>query len=259
MSDKILVETDGDVAVIRLNDPKTMNAITSALATELKETIEACSKTSRAILLASGERAFCSGANLSGGTVQPGDPNADAGAALETHFNPLMMAIRDCPVPIVSAVRGAAAGVGSSMSLAADMIVAGKSAYFMLAFARIGLVPDGGATWLLTRAAGRARAMEMMLLAEKIPAETALEWGLINRLVEDDAIDSTAMELAKRLAAGPQPAIALIRKQAWLAADGTFQEVLQAEREHQRDAGRSKDFAEGVSAFLEKRPAKFGG
>ena len=108
MSDKLLVEKDGDVAVIRLNDPKTMNAITSDLATELKEAIEAAAGSSRAILLASGERAFCSGANLSGGTVQPGDPNADAGGALEKHFNPLMMAIRDSAVPIVSAVRGAA-------------------------------------------------------------------------------------------------------------------------------------------------------
>lgn len=259
MSDKLLVEKDGDVAVIRLNDPKTMNAITSDLATEFKEAIEAAAGSSRAILLASGERAFCSGANLSGGTVEPGDPNADAGGALEKHFNPLMMAIRDSAVPIVSAVRGAAAGVGSSISLSADMIVAGKSAYFMLAFARIGLVPDGGATWLLTRSAGRARAMEMMLLAEKIPAEKALDWGLVNRVVEDDKIDETAMELAQRLAKGPQPSLRLIRKQAWLAADGSFAEVLQAERDHQRDAGRSADFKEGVSAFLEKRAAKFGG
>lgn len=259
MSDKLLVEKDGDVAVIRLNDPATMNAVTSALASELHAAIEEAGRTSRAILLGSGERAFCSGANLSGGTIQPGDPNADAGATLESHFNPLMMAIRNSAVPIVSAVRGAAAGVGSSLALSADMIVAGKSAYFMLAFARIGLVPDGGATWLLTKAAGRARAMEMMLLAEKIPAATALDWGLINRLVEDDKIDETAMELAQRLAKGPQPSIRLIRKQAWLAADSGFAEVLQAEREHQRDAGRSKDFAEGVSAFLQKRPAKFGG
>ena len=166
MSDKLLVETDGDVAVIRLNDPKTMNAITSDLATEMKEAIEAAGKSSRAILLASGERAFCSGANLSGGTVQPGDPSSDAGATLEKNFNPLMMAIRDSEVPIVSAVRGAAAGVGSSISLAADMIVAGKSAYFMLAFARIGLVPDGGATWLLTRAAGRGHGSLPVSAAE---------------------------------------------------------------------------------------------
>jgi 2-(1,2-epoxy-1,2-dihydrophenyl)acetyl-CoA isomerase len=166
--------------------------------------------------------------------------------------------MRDLPIPLVTAVNGAAAGVGCSFALMGDIIVAAESAYFLQAFRRIGLVPDGGSTYLLPRMIGRARAMEMMLLGEKVPAKTALEWGMINRCVPDADLMSTAHAFAVQLAEGPK-ALSMIRKIGWAALDSDWREQLQLERETQRDAGRTQDFAEGVSAFLTKRKADFKG
>ncbi len=256
MSDKILIERNGAVTTLRLNDAETMNALTGGLARELRGLLIEEAKTARAIVLAGSERAFSAGANLKESKPRPSGP-FDAGVTLEEDYNPLMKTIRDLPVPLVSAVRGAAAGVGASIALACDIIVAGRDAYFLEAFARIGLIPDGGATWLLTRAVGRVRAMEMMLLAEKIPAERAFEWGLITRLAENDAVEQTAHDIAARLAAGPSHSHALIRKAAWSAADTDFDTALANERQWQKDAGNTPDFKEGVAAFLEKRPARF--
>ncbi len=150
-------------------------------------------------------------------------------------------------------------GIGASLALAADLIVAGDTAYFLEAFRRIGLVPDGGSTYLLTRAVGRVRAMEMMLLGEKLSAAKALEWGLINRVVPDAQVEDTAFALAAELAKGPTKALGLIRQIAWKATDTDLATALQTERDAQRQSGRSADFREGVTAFLEKRPAKFTG
>ena len=258
MSDEIQIEHVGKVTVLRLNDPATMNAMTPQMAQDLHTAlIQAVDDGARAIVLAGGERAFSTGANLKAAVPETLD-GFDIGATLEEDYNPLMRAIRDLPVPLISAVRGAAAGVGASLALVCDIIVAGKSAYFLEAFARIGLVPDGGATWLLTRAVGRVRAMEMMLLAEKIPAPQAYEWGLVTRLVEDDEVEATAMALAEKLADGPAHAHALIRQAAWSAADADFDTTLKTERRLQKQAGETPDFAEGLAAFREKRPPRFG-
>ena len=198
MTDAILVERSDAVTTLRLNDPATMNSMTPDMAQKLHELLLQEAKTARAIVLAGGERAFSAGANLK--AAMPSDTSGfDVGETLEKDYNPLMMAIRDLPVPLVSAVNGAAAGVGASIALACDIIVAGRDAYFLEAFARIGLIPDGGATWLLTRAVGRVRAMEMMLLAEKIPAPRAFEWGLITRLVDNAETEQAAQEIAQRL------------------------------------------------------------
>jgi 2-(1,2-epoxy-1,2-dihydrophenyl)acetyl-CoA isomerase len=170
-----------------------------------------------------------------------------------------MRALRDLPIPWISAVHGAAAGVGASIALAADLIVAGESAYFLQAFRRIGLVPDGGATWLLAQSAGRVRAMELMLLGDRLPAPRALEWGLINRVVADDLLQDAALALAQELASGPTRALALIRQAAWAATASDLDTALATERKLQTEAGRSADFQEGVRAFLEKRPARFTG
>ncbi len=256
----IELEREGDVAVIRLNDPATLNAVTLATIEEIGAALDEITGSARAMVLTGAGRAFCSGANLSGGMGGgPSDGLPDAGRSLETHINPLMLRLRDLPFPWVSAVKGSAAGVGCSLALAADLVVAGESAFFLQAFARIGLVPDGGSSWLLAKGVGRARAMEMMLLGERIPAAKALEWGMVNRLVPDEQVMPTALDLAKALAAGPTQSLAMIRRMAWSAADASFEDAIATERKNQRDAGRTADHREGVAAFLTKRPARFTG
>jgi len=256
MTDKILVERAGAVTTLRLNDPATMNALTPDMAQELRALLTREAGTARAIVLAGSARAFSTGANLK--ASMPRDAEGfDVGATLEHDYNPLMRTMRDLPVPLVSVVRGAVAGVGASIALACDIIVAGKDAYFLEAFARIGLIPDGGATWLLSRAVGRVRAMEMMLLAEKVSAQQALDWGLITRLAENDSAEQMAHDIATKLSQGPAGSLALIRKAAWSAADSDFDTALASEREWQREAGNGADFAEGLAAFVEKRPPRF--
>jgi 2-(1,2-epoxy-1,2-dihydrophenyl)acetyl-CoA isomerase len=168
-----------------------------------------------------------------------------------------MQAFRNLSIPFVTAVHGAAAGVGCSIALIGDLIVADSTAYFLQAFRNIGLVPDGGSTYLLAASAGRARAMEAMLLGERIPAETALSWGLINRLAPEGKDLEVALELAEKLAKGPKAALGLIRKIAWDALEKSFADQLAVERHTQKEAGRGAEFREGVSAFLEKRKANF--
>ncbi|MDX2232873.1 MAG: enoyl-CoA hydratase/isomerase [Hyphomonadaceae bacterium] len=259
---KVRYAREGDVAIVTMNDPSTMNAAGVDLAGELTEAMKKAAREARAVVLTGEGRGFCSGANLGGGgpmarTTDDGEP-LDAGAALETVYNPLVSLLREMNIPFVTAVNGAAAGVGCSFALLGDMIVAAESAYFLQAFRRIGLVPDGGSTYLLPRMIGRARAMEMMLLGEKIPAATALSWGMINRCVPDGELLPTAKALALELANGPR-AISLIRRIAWDSLDNSWEEQLRVERLTQREAGRTEDFREGVTAFLQKRAAKFQG
>jgi 2-(1,2-epoxy-1,2-dihydrophenyl)acetyl-CoA isomerase len=251
-------DREGDVAVIRLNDPATLNALTMALVDALHDAVRQAGQEARAMLLCGAGRSFCSGANLAATGPQANEPR-DAGLALEHHINPLLRTLRDLPIPWISAVQGAAAGVGASLALAADLIIAGETAYFLQAFRRIGLVPDGGATWLLSQAVGRVRAMELMLLGEKLPADKARAWGLINRVVPDDDLHSTAMAMATDLAAGPTRALGLIRRAAWAATASDLDQALHTERTVQTEAGQTADFAEGVRAFFEKRPARFTG
>ncbi|MDO8294899.1 MAG: enoyl-CoA hydratase/isomerase [Caulobacter sp.] len=262
---KIKVEVIDGVAVITLSDPATMNAAGLDLAEELSHAFRSLAAgkiEARAIVLTGEGRGFCSGANLSGGGAAGReldvDGKPDAGRALETVYNPLVSLMRDTPLPFVTAVNGAAAGIGCSLGLLGDIIVAGESAYFLQAFRRIGLVPDGGSTYLLPRLIGKARAMEMALLGERLPAKTALDWGLINRCVPDDQLMATTMELAKALATGPW-ALGSIRKLIWESLDAEWADQLHAERMAQKAAGRTEDSREGVVAFLQKRPAAFTG
>ncbi len=256
MDDRILTERAGDVVTLRLNAPAVMNAIDADMAEDLHAKLVDASGQARAIVLAGHERAFCAGANLAGG---PRPAGADMGERLESAFNPLMLAIRHCRVPVISAVRGAAAGIGASIALCCDMIVAGESAYFLQAFRRVGLVPDGGSAFLLAHSVGRVRAMELMLLGEKLPARTALEWGLVNRVTADGEVEGVAAELAASLSRGPTRALGLIRRAAWAALAQDFGQQLELERALQREAGESADFHEGVAAFLGKREAQFTG
>jgi len=248
------------VAIVTMADPATMNAAGVDMAEQLTASFKKAAGEARAAILTGEGRGFCSGANLSGGgpLARKTEGPLDAGAALESTYNPLVTMLRDLPIPFVTAVNGAAAGVGCSFALMGDLIVAAESAYFLQAFRRIGLVPDGGSTYLLPRAIGRARAMEMMLLGEKLPAGTALDWGMINRCVPDGDLLPTAKALATQLANGPA-SIAMIRRIAWASLDNDWKEQLHLERMTQRDAGRTTDFVEGVAAFAQKRPARFTG
>lgn len=261
---KIKVSRDGAVAVIAISDPATMNAAGVDTAGELLHAFKDASggpEKARAIVLTGEGRGFCSGANLSdnpGGSSLDVDGKPDAGAALETVYNPLVTFMREMPTPLVTAVNGAAAGVGCSLALLGDLIVAAESAYFLQAFRRIGLVPDGGSTYLLPRMVGRVRAMEMMLLGERVSARQALEWGLISRVAADADLIGEAMKLAHVLAAGPA-SLGLSRQLVWASLENDWASQLHRERLAQRDAGKSDDFVEGVAAFLEKRPAVFSG
>jgi 2-(1,2-epoxy-1,2-dihydrophenyl)acetyl-CoA isomerase len=257
---KIEFERRGDVAYIWLNDPATLNAVDNQMIEDLDRTLDGLGD-ARCLVLSGRGKSFCSGANLA--AASPATPELaeqnDMGASLESHINPLMTRLRNLPIPWISGVRGAAAGVGCSLALAADIIVASETGYFLQAFARIGLVPDGGSSFLLTRAVGRPRAMEMMLLGERVKAAQALDWGLINRVVADERLEEEVDALATRLATGPTRTLGMIRKVAWTATDADWSGALASERGAQRDAGHTGDFAEGVAAFLEKRPAQFTG
>jgi 2-(1,2-epoxy-1,2-dihydrophenyl)acetyl-CoA isomerase len=245
------------VAILRLNDPSTLNAFSDELADALAAAFERAEAEARAIVLTGEGRAFSSGANLASGPASKPAAERDGGERLERRVNPLMLRLRGLGIPLVTAVNGPAAGVGCSFALAGDLIVAAESAYFLQAFSRIGLVPDGGSAYLLASSAGRVRAMEAMLLAERIGAKQALEWGLINRIAPDGQAVSSAFELAARLASGPTRALGLIRRLAWSALDEGFPEQLALEREAQRLAAQSPDFDEGVAAFREKRIPDF--
>jgi 2-(1,2-epoxy-1,2-dihydrophenyl)acetyl-CoA isomerase len=262
MTSQVEYQCSNNVAVIRLNDPNSLNALSIPIVQALQAAFARAAGEARAALICGAGRGFCSGWNLATTAPDAGPFDAapfDAGVVLETLVNPFMQTLRDLPIPLVSAVHGPAAGAGASLALAADIVVAGESAYFLQAFRRIGLVPDAGATWLLTQSVGRARAMELMLLGERLAAPKALEWGLINRVTPDADVFSTAHAIATELAAGPTIALAMIRKAAWLAAESNFTAALDTERAMQARAGATADFAEGVKAFFEKRAAAFSG
>jgi 2-(1,2-epoxy-1,2-dihydrophenyl)acetyl-CoA isomerase len=252
------LEHTGHIAILRLSDAATLNAMSVKMVEEVRGALRDL-KQARALVVTGEGRAFCSGAALGGGGGAGGSGEFDAGAALESHYNPMMMELRDLGIPFVTAVHGAAAGVGCSVALMGDLIVADETAYFLQAFRNIGLVPDGGSPYLLAASAGRARAMEAMLLGERIKAATAYEWGMVNRLVPEGRDIDTAIELAQKLAEGPRRALGLIRRLAWGALDKSFEDQLGAERDTQREAGKGAEFREGVKAFLEKRKADFKG
>ncbi len=260
-------EEDG-VATLTINRPDRLNSLNTEVIREMIDAVDTIRdgvSTVRCLVLTGAGRGFSSGADLSaaggggGGGGGGGSGPIDAGKALETHFNVLLERLFALPVPFVAAVNGPAAGAGCSYALAGDIIVAAKSAYFLQAFVNIGLVPDVGSTWMLPRMVGRARATRMMMLGERIPAAQAYEWGMVSEVVEDAELMARTLEIAKKLAAGPTKALTLIRTGIRDCMDKTLTEALMVERRNQLAAGRSADFAEGVMAFLQKRPAAFTG
>ncbi len=266
--EKMKLEFKGKVAVLKFNDPGVLNAVGDEMlkdfATAMAE-IKNPKNGSRCLLITGEGRGFCSGANLSGesgGAVAgASDQNASAGAGdgLRSNYHPLLLGLRELNMSIVTAVNGAAAGVGMSFAMMGDIICASKRAFFLQAFARIGLIPDGGATFVLPRLVGWGRAIELSMLAERLPADKAYDWGLVNRLYEDnDTLMAGAMQIAQQLADGPG-SLSLIRKAYWNTWHNAYEQQLDLEAQLQNEAGKSSDFVEGVSAFLEKRDAQFTG
>lgn len=259
--ERIALDVQGKVAVLKFNHPEVMNAVGAKMLTELQEAVREVRDrgTDVRCLLITGEgRGFCAGANLADEDRTRQRETQGAGDGLRTGYHPLLVGMRDLELPIVTAVNGAAAGVGMSFAMMGDIVCAGRSAFFLQAFARIGLIPDGGATFLLPRMVGWGRAVELSLLAERLPAEKALEWGLVNRVFDDEALVDESMKIAEQLAAGPR-SLALIRKAYWQTWSNTYESQLDLEAQLQNAAGRSDDFKEGVAAFLGKRDAEFKG
>ena len=254
----IRAEAQGDVLVLTLDRPDRLNAAPPAMFDELRTALADLGG-ARAVLIAGAGRAFCSGADVAGGALGSDAPGEATFAALTEHYNPTIAAIAGLAVPVISAVRGPAAGIGCSLALAADFCVASETAYFLQAFVNIGLVPDGGASWMLPRLIGRARAAEMMMLGERVPAAKALDWGMVHRVVADDALDAEALALATRLAAGPTVALGLMRRALGRALETDYATALLAEAEAQRTARGSADSMEGGLAFLQKRQPRFTG
>ena len=255
----IIAERDGPLLTITLNRPDRLNAMPPAMADEIGAALYDLGD-ARAVLITGAGKGFCSGADLAArGEASALAAKGGSHRALQNHYNPMVSHVMRLPVPVICAVNGPAAGVGCSLALAADFTLASKSAYFLQAFVNIGLVPDGGSTWLLSRAIGRARATRMMMLGEKIGASQAEEWGLIYQAVEAEDLMGEARALALKLANGPTLAYATMKKNIALALDGALPEVLVAEAEGQRIAGASEDAMEGGMAFLQKRKAEFKG
>jgi 2-(1,2-epoxy-1,2-dihydrophenyl)acetyl-CoA isomerase len=256
----IIFEASEGVATLTLNRPDRLNSLNARMHEEIAAALGSVESDPaiRALLVTGAGRGFCAGQDLNlrdaGAT---GD--FDAGAALERYYNPLIRRLRALAKPIVAAVNGPAAGAGANIAFACDIVIAARSASFLQAFCRLGLVPDAGGTWFLPRLAGSARAMGMAMLGEPLSAETAAQWGLVWKMVDDDKLMAEARGLAAKLAQGPTAGLGLIKQALNRSLANSLDAQLDVERDLQRLAARSEDFKEGVTAFLEKRPAKFKG
>ena len=259
--ERVYVVAHGPAAMLALNHPEVVNAISAPMIEGMMRALDFVEQSGFRALVITGEgRGFCSGANLAEGLAEGAtDIPSSIAIRMDRGYHPLLLRLRDFPVPIVTAVNGAAVGIGMSLALMGDIIAAGRTAYFQHSFARIGLVPDGGSTWLLPRLIGLARARELSMLAEKLTAEQALAWGLVNRVFDDATLRDEALSLARRLADGPSVALAAMRRMYWQSPHNSYEQQIELERENQLRAGATQDFIEGVSAFLEKRKPVFRG
>ncbi len=261
MSDSpILVEKRAGYRVITLNRPDRLNAFNEAMHDALRAAIEEleADATCRALMITGAGRGFCTGQDLSDRLAKPGE-TVVLGDTLEAHYNPLVRKLRELPFPVVAAVNGVAAGAGCNIALACDIVLAGRSASFVQAFARVGLIPDSGGTWILPRLIGAARARGLALLAEPLPAEKAESWGLIWKCVDDAALAAEAQKLCEHFAVAPTQGLALIKRALNASASNDLNAQLDLERDLQREASLNPDYAEGVRAFMEKRKPNFTG
>jgi 2-(1,2-epoxy-1,2-dihydrophenyl)acetyl-CoA isomerase len=255
----ITLDISDQIATITLNRPERLNAASLDMADEINHAVSGNLGDARCLIITGAGRAFCSGADLQARGASSLTGGETSYAALTRHYNPMMMKLARLDMPVITAINGPAAGVGCSIGLCGDFVLAGKSGYFLQAFVNIGLVPDGGASWMLPRLIGKARATQMMMLGERISGEQAADWGMIYKCVEDDALMAETRALATRLAGGPTVAYAHMRKNILTALENSYAEALLAEAEGQRIAGGTDDAREGGKAFLEKRKPEFKG
>lgn len=257
----ILFEVADGVATLTLNRPDKLNSFTSDMHAEVRDALFRVKEDEsvRCLLLTGAGRGFCAGQDLSDRAVAPGQEMPDLGQSIETNYNPLVRTLRALEMPVIAAVNGVAAGAGANIAFACDLVLAGRSASFIQAFCKLGLVPDSGGTWFLPKLVGTQRAMALAMLGEKVTAEEAERLGMIHKAVDDAELMPTATALARRLATQPTKGLALIKKAIYASTTNTLDEQLDLERDLQRAAGRTADYREGVAAFLEKRTPKFEG
>ncbi|MDV7445299.1 2-(1,2-epoxy-1,2-dihydrophenyl)acetyl-CoA isomerase PaaG [Acinetobacter baumannii] len=257
----IIAEEKNGVGYLTFNRPKALNSFNVDMHREVAEVLNQWTKNPdvRCVVISGEGRGFCAGQDLGDRVVDPNAEAPDLGYSIETYYNPLIKTIVNMPKPVICAVNGVAAGAGVNIALACDLVIAAKSANFVQAFCRLGLVPDSAGTWFLPRAVGHARAMGLTLLGDKLPAETAKEWGMIWDVVEDAELKTKVTELAERLAKQPTFGLSLIKKAIHQSSNNTFDEQMLLERDLQRIAGRSEDYREGVQAFMNKREPNFKG
>ncbi|MBD0476656.1 2-(1,2-epoxy-1,2-dihydrophenyl)acetyl-CoA isomerase PaaG [Acinetobacter baumannii] len=257
----IIAEEKNGVGYLTFNRPKALNSFNIDMHREVAEVLNQWTKNPevRCVVISGEGRGFCAGQDLGDRVVDPNAEAPDLGYSIETYYNPLIKTIVNMPKPVICAVNGVAAGAGANIALACDLVIAAKSANFVQAFCRLGLVPDSAGTWFLPRAVGHARAMGLALLGDKLPAETAKEWGMIWDVVEDTELKTKVTELAERLAKQPTFGLSLIKKAIHQSSNNTFEEQMLLERDLQRIAGRSEDYREGVQAFMNKREPNFKG
>jgi len=257
----ILFERADGIARITLNRPDRLNSFNTAMHAELRDALAQvkADTTLRVLLLTGAGRGFCAGQDLADRAVAPGEAPVDLGASIEMNYRPLVLALRELPLPVVCAVNGVAAGAGANIALACDIVIAAQSASFIQAFCKIGLIPDSGGTYFLPRLVGAARAMGLAMLGDKLPAATAAEWGLIWQCVDDSELKPAVEVLLTHLAQAPTRGLAATKRALHAAEASTLHAQLDLERDLQRELGYSADYREGVAAFGAKRPPAFTG
>ena len=259
--EQIRFETGDRIARITLNRPDRLNSFTAQMHAELRDALARVTGDgdARVLVLTGAGRAFCAGQDLSDRAVAPGAATVDLGASIEDNYRPLVLSIRNLPLPVVCAVNGVAAGAGANIALACDIVIATRSASFIQAFCKIGLVPDSGGTYFLPRLVGSARAMGLAFFGDRVSAEQAAEWGLIWKCVDDGEFVATTDAMAAQLADAPTAGLAAIKRALYASSGNTLEQQLDVERDAQRALGNSADYREGVAAFLEKRAPRFSG
>jgi 2-(1,2-epoxy-1,2-dihydrophenyl)acetyl-CoA isomerase len=256
----ILFDIAGGVARLTFNRPDRLNSFNTAMHAEVREALgRVAGSDARVLVITGAGRGFCAGQDLGDRAVAPGGTAADLGESVEKNYKPLVLALRSLQIPVIAAVNGVAAGAGANIALACDLVIAARSANFVQPFSKLGLVPDSGGTWFLPRLVGHARAMGLTLLGDKLSAEQAAQWGLIWRCVEDTELSAVVDGLATQLAAAPTRGLARTKQALYEGWGRTLEQQLDIERDYQRELGYSADYAEGVAAFMQKRPPQFTG